>query len=205
MSAGAGFSYGLDNKDTFQGTAEQFWTALQILFGTQEFAAFRDRRLLDLLGCLKGCTTHTGSPRLILATESFGARLGPILVRYSNDQNERIDRHEVTGYKLVFSAIMVNKYVLRGSLSFWFVHLMFMKVEPTTQWRKWIPWSNSRPALQGTEESKMGQSWIKWRNIWKLRGAVATCCGNVRKKGRYSRETKHVVMLGQLASVSIQI
>jgi len=118
MSAGAGFSYGPDNKDTFQGSAEQFWTALQILFGTQEFATFRDRRLLNPSGCLKGCTTHPGLPRLILATEGFGARLGPILVRHSNDQNGRIDRHEVTGYKVVFSAIIVNKYVMRGNLSF---------------------------------------------------------------------------------------
>jgi len=148
---------------------------------------------------------RTEFPRLILATEGFGARLGPILVRHSNDQNERIDRHEVTGYKVIFSAIMVNKYVLRGNLSFWFIHLIFIKAEPTTQWRKWIPWLSSRPALQGTEESKMGQPWIRWRNTWKLRGAVGTCCGNARKKGRDPRETKHVVMLGQPASVSIQI
>lgn len=127
MSVGAGFSYGPDSKDTFQGSAEQFWTALQILFGTQEFATFRDRRLLNPFGCLKDRTTHREFPRLILATEGFGARLGSILVRHSNDQNERIDRHDVTGYKVVFSAIMVNKYVLRDNL---FIHLISSKWSP---------------------------------------------------------------------------
>lgn len=71
MSAGAGFSYGQDNKDTFQGTAEQFWTALQMLSGTQEFAAFRDRRLLNPLECLKGCTTQNRISQVDLGHRGF--------------------------------------------------------------------------------------------------------------------------------------
>jgi len=117
LSAGVGFSYGPDTKDTFQGSAEQLWTALQMLFGTQEFATLRTRRFLDPIGCIEIlCYSHRIA-RLIFATEGFGARLYPILVRYSNGQNERIDRREITGYRVVFSAIMVDKYVLRGNPS----------------------------------------------------------------------------------------
>ncbi|KAF9446563.1 alpha/beta-hydrolase [Macrolepiota fuliginosa MF-IS2] len=87
--ASAGFSYGADSEGTVQGSAEQMWAAFQKLFGSQEFSRFRDRRL-------------------IFATESFGARLGPAFIRYFNSQNEAIDKGEVEGYKVVFTSILVN-------------------------------------------------------------------------------------------------
>lgn len=50
--------------------------------------------------------------RLIFATEGFGARLAPLLVRYCHVQNDRIEKHEIPGIKINFSSIMINKYVL---------------------------------------------------------------------------------------------
>ncbi|KAF9446561.1 alpha/beta-hydrolase [Macrolepiota fuliginosa MF-IS2] len=86
---GTGFSYGTDTRNTIQGSAEQMWTTFQMLFGSQEFSRFRDRRL-------------------ILGTESFGARLGPAFINYFNSQNERIDRGEIGGYKVAFTSLLIN-------------------------------------------------------------------------------------------------
>ncbi|KAF9445439.1 alpha/beta-hydrolase [Macrolepiota fuliginosa MF-IS2] len=87
--AGNGFSYGAGSDYTIQGSAEQMWVAFQMLFGSQEFSKFKDRRL-------------------IFATESFGARLGPAFIRYFNSQNERIDKGEIGGYKVGFTSMLVN-------------------------------------------------------------------------------------------------
>ncbi|KAF9449182.1 alpha/beta-hydrolase [Macrolepiota fuliginosa MF-IS2] len=89
VPVGSGFSYGADRKDTVRGSAKQTWTAFQMLFESQEFSRFRDRRL-------------------IFATESFGARLGPAFIRYFNSQNDRIDKGEINAHKVVFTSILMN-------------------------------------------------------------------------------------------------
>ena len=71
-----------------------------------------------------------------------------------------------------------------------------------TQMNSLIKFSTRAP---GYGRIQNGTTVNKMKEYMETAGAVGTCCGNARKKGRDPRETKHVVMLGQPASVSIQI
>ncbi len=49
--------------------------------------------------------------RFILATESYGARFGPVFTQYFHSQNDKIDSGDVDGEKIVVSKLLINKYV----------------------------------------------------------------------------------------------
>ncbi|KAF7291863.1 Alpha/beta-hydrolase [Mycena indigotica] len=85
---GAGFSTGSGVDDT-DAAARTMWTAFQILFESDEFAAFRSRDL-------------------IFATESYGAHFGPVFITYFNEQNALIDNGSLAGHKVIFKSLMIN-------------------------------------------------------------------------------------------------
>jgi hypothetical protein len=45
----------------------------------------------------------------VFATESYGGRYGPAFVTYFNEQNKLIDQGELSGIKVKFSALLINK------------------------------------------------------------------------------------------------
>ncbi|KAJ3911149.1 Alpha/Beta hydrolase protein, partial [Lentinula edodes] len=46
--------------------------------------------------------------RFVLATESYGARFGPVFINYFNAQNELIESGGLNGVKVVVSSLMIN-------------------------------------------------------------------------------------------------
>ncbi|KAI3595070.1 carboxypeptidase s1 [Moniliophthora roreri] len=85
---GAGFSVGeeIDNTDD---AAKFVWQTLQSFWISPTFGKFRSRQF-------------------ILATESYGARFGPVFINYFNEQNKLIDSGELIGQKVVVSGLMIN-------------------------------------------------------------------------------------------------
>ncbi|KAE9398507.1 alpha/beta-hydrolase [Gymnopus androsaceus JB14] len=85
---GAGFSMGptLANSSA---AATYAWTAFQVLFTSDEFSQYKDRQF-------------------VLATESYGARFGPVFINYFNSQNELIDNGDLDGVKVVVSSLMIS-------------------------------------------------------------------------------------------------
>ncbi|KAJ4485078.1 alpha/beta-hydrolase [Lentinula edodes] len=85
---GAGFSTGptLTNSSS---AAIYAWTAFQVLFTSDAFAQYKDRQF-------------------VLATESYGARFGPVFINYFNAQNELIASGGLNGVKVVVSSLMIN-------------------------------------------------------------------------------------------------
>ncbi|KAJ3772424.1 Alpha/Beta hydrolase protein [Lentinula raphanica] len=85
---GAGFSTGptLTNSSA---AATYAWTAFQVLFTSEAFADYSNRQF-------------------VLATESYGARFGPVFIDYFNSQNKLIDSGDLDGVKIVVSSLMIN-------------------------------------------------------------------------------------------------
>jgi carboxypeptidase C (cathepsin A) len=55
---------------------------------------------------------HYSPPiRLIFATESYGGHMAPVFIAYFNSQNALIDRGELSGQKIIFTSLMINKLV----------------------------------------------------------------------------------------------
>ncbi|KAK7038826.1 hypothetical protein VNI00_010456 [Paramarasmius palmivorus] len=85
---GSGFSVG-EEIDNSEDAAKFVWQALQSFWISPTFSKFRNRQF-------------------ILATESYGARFGPVFINYFNEQNKLIDDGELTAVKVVVSGLMVN-------------------------------------------------------------------------------------------------
>ncbi|KAF5388599.1 hypothetical protein D9757_004702 [Collybiopsis confluens] len=85
---GAGFSTGKTLTNT-SAAATYVWQAFQVLFSSNEFSQYRDRHF-------------------VLATESYGARFGPVFINYFDSQNKLIDDGELDGVKVIVSSLMIS-------------------------------------------------------------------------------------------------
>ncbi|KAF9023976.1 alpha/beta-hydrolase [Hymenopellis radicata] len=85
---GAGFSTGRKINNTDQ-AAKYLWNGLQVWFANDTFSKYTDNEF-------------------ILATESYGARFGPVFTQYFHSQNDKIDSGDVDGEKIVVSKLIIN-------------------------------------------------------------------------------------------------
>ncbi|KAJ4485773.1 alpha/beta-hydrolase [Lentinula aciculospora] len=85
---GAGFSTGITLTNS-SAAAIYAWTAFQVLFTSDAFAKYKNHQF-------------------VLATESYGARFGPVFINHFNSQNELIESGELDGVKVIVSSLMIN-------------------------------------------------------------------------------------------------
>ncbi|KAJ3797925.1 alpha/beta-hydrolase [Lentinula aff. detonsa] len=85
---GAGFSTGVTLTNS-SAAATYAWSAFQILFTSDAFAKYKNRQF-------------------VLATESYGARFGPVFINHFNSQNNLIESGDLDGVKVVISSLMIN-------------------------------------------------------------------------------------------------
>ncbi|KAK0195395.1 Alpha/Beta hydrolase protein [Armillaria mellea] len=86
---GAGFSKGSTLVNSTDEAAGFIWQAFQILFDHKTFSKFKGREF-------------------IIATESYGARFGPVFTQYFHSQNAKIESGEINGTQIEVSKLLIN-------------------------------------------------------------------------------------------------
>ncbi|KAK0194993.1 Alpha/Beta hydrolase protein [Armillaria mellea] len=87
---GTGYSTGTTLVNSTDQAATYFWKAFQIFFADSTFSAYKDNEF-------------------IIATESYGARFGPVFTQYLQSQNAKIDSGVLNAEKIVVSKLIISK------------------------------------------------------------------------------------------------
>ncbi|KAK0505210.1 Alpha/Beta hydrolase protein [Armillaria luteobubalina] len=86
---GTGYSTGSTLVNSTDQAATYFWKAFQIFFADSTFSAYKDNEF-------------------IIATESYGARFGPVFTQYFQSQNAKIDSGVLNAEKIVVSKLIIS-------------------------------------------------------------------------------------------------
>lgn len=105
---GAGFSKGSTLVNSTDEAADFIWQAFQILFDHKTFRKFKGREY----GFNPGASCRFNTilfHRFIIATESYGARFGPVFTQYFHSQNAKIESGKINGTQIEVSKLLINK------------------------------------------------------------------------------------------------